>query len=361
MMNRPSKWHYPRTDLAKTYLKQLEAGLSSIAIFAERRKGKTEFLRDDITPIARERGLRTVYVNFWERKNDPVYCITKAVQRSLEQDSPRLFKRWKSEFSIKLGVLQAKTTVDSDAYPEIASDALDMLVKQKSDVLIMFDEIQHLATSPDYEELIATLRTFLDSNKRKVRAIFTGSSQDRLNKIFRRQNAAFYRGASLVEFPEMDEGFIRFLCHNFFEITKRKLPVKRVNEVFEKYNYSPFFVVDLLQCMMREGMFSIENGLDFYLEKYDPKSEWRDLWESLKLIDMLILKDVILNSLPLYHKDTYAHIADKIGLESVSRGMVQSAVKRLREQGVLNNEGHGKWDFESGEFKDFVVLEVTVK
>ena len=43
MMNQPSKWHFPRIELAIAYLKQLKAGLNSIAIFAEKRKVKTEF------------------------------------------------------------------------------------------------------------------------------------------------------------------------------------------------------------------------------------------------------------------------------------------------------------------------------
>ncbi|MFT4925875.1 MAG: hypothetical protein ACI8WB_001970, partial [Phenylobacterium sp.] len=34
-----SKWHYSRIDLAKAYISQINSGINSIAIFAERRKG----------------------------------------------------------------------------------------------------------------------------------------------------------------------------------------------------------------------------------------------------------------------------------------------------------------------------------
>lgn len=353
-MNQPSKWHFPRTDLALAYLKQLEAGLNSIAIFAERRKGKTEFLRDDLTPVAQSKGLRTAYINFWDRKSDPVYCITQGVKRSLEADSPRLMRKWKNEFSIKLGVFQSKTTVDALAYPEIAGEALEMLVASRGGVLLMFDEIQHLATDPSYEELIATIRTFLDTNKNKVRAVFTGSSQDRLNKIFRRQKAAFYRGASLVEFPDMGSDFIAFLLGNFQEITKRKLSHPRCMSIFEEYNHSPFLVVDLLQTMMREGIYDLDLGLAYYLETNNPDDEWHELWDSLKLLDQLVLKDVICGERPLYHKETYALLGGKLGLDNVTRGMVQSSVKRLREQGILNNEERGLWLFESRAFAEYV-------
>ncbi len=353
-MNRPSRWHFPRTDLAQAYLQQLEAGLNSIAIFAERRKGKTEFLTEDLQPCARARGLRTAYINFWERKSDPVYCITQGVRRALEADSPRLLRKWKKEFTIKLGVFQAKRTASAEQHPEIASEALDLLIAPKGGLLLMFDEIQHLATDPGYEELIATLRTFLDSNKKKVRAVFTGSSQDRLNKIFRNQRAAFYRGASLVNFPDMGEDFIRFLVNNFTQLTTRNLPAERAFEIFAAHHHSPFVIVDLLQTMMGEGIYDFDEGLSFYLQVNNPNEQWQELWESLKPVDQLVLKLVILPSRPLYHIDTYQLIGDKLGIERVSRGVVQSSVRRLREQGILNNEGRGQWTFESMDFKRFV-------
>ena len=352
-MNKQSKWHYPRTDLATAYLQQLEAGLNSIAIFAERRKGKTEFLLEDLTPIAKEKGLRTAYINFWERKSDPVYCVTQGIRRSIETDSPR---KWKNEFSLKLGIFQSKTTIDSNKYPEIAGEALDMLLSSKGGgVLLMFDEIQHLASDPSYEELIATLRTFLDTNKKRVRAVFTGSSQDRLNTIFRKQKAAFYRGASLVEFPDMGDDFVDFLLANFHDITKRKLQKTKGYEIFEDYNYSPFLIVDLLQTMMREAIFDLNEGLEYYRDQHDPNEEWQELWESLKQIDQLILREIIIGLLPLYHKESYALISDKLGLDKVTRGMIQSSINRLREQGILNNEGHGQWAFESTAFEGFVL------
>ncbi len=352
-MKSSSRWHYSRADLATSYLQQLEAGLNSIAIFAERRKGKTEFLLDDLNPVARDKGLRTVYINFWERKSDPVYCITQGVKRSLEEHSPSLFKRWKKEFSVKLGAIQAKASIDPTTHPELSTEALDMLVKSKDAVLIMFDEIQHLATNPEFEDLVSSLRTFLDTNKKKVRAIFTGSSQDRLNKLFRRQKAAFYRSASLVDFPDMGEDFIAFLIGNFEELTGRKLSVQKAFDIFQDYNNSPFVIVDLLYTMMREGLYDFDKGLSYYIEKNNPSEEWRDLWDSLKLIDQVVLRELILESRPLYHSDTYKFVGDILGIGKVTRGAIQTSIKRLREKGILNNEGHGQWAFESKEFRAY--------
>jgi len=344
--------------LAESYLDQLDAGLNSVAIFADRRKGKTEFLLDDLDPAAKERGILTVYVNFWEKKSAPSYCINQGIRRSLERDSPKLFKKWKKEISVNFGLVQAKASNITLSNPEIANESLEMLVGNKSRVLIMFDEIQHLATNPDFEELIATLRTYLDGNKKSIRAIFTGSSQDRLNKIFRNQKAAFYRSASLVAFPDMDEDFTAYLAKQFYALTKRKIPKSEIHEIFVEYRCSPFIVVDLLQTMMREGIYDIKEGLGYYLAQSNPTEEWEDLWKGLKPIDQLMLSKIIIPKRAFYHVDTYKLIAKELGVGKVSRGTIQASAKRLRELDILNNEGRGQWVFESDEFKDYIVTEV---
>lgn len=349
-----SQWHYCRAELAKAYLAQINAGLNSIAIFAERRKGKTEFLIEDLAPYAQTQGFKTVYINFWEQQSDPVYCISKGVNRALEQEGSTLLKHWKKEVNIKLPGFEVKAQDDAHKTQALAYESLELLLKTKGNVLLMFDEIQHLATDVRFEELIATIRTFLDSNKKRVKAVFTGSSQHRLNKIFRHQKAAFYRGASLVEFPNMGEGFVNHLLTVFKSITTHQLDEEKANAIFEQYHYSPFLLVDLMQTMMRESINDFDKGLAYYQLTNNPAQQWHELWHSLKLIDQLILTKAILAKRALYHSDTYALIGDLLGIE-VKRGVVQSSVKRLRDLGILISVARGQWDFESLEFRDYLM------
>lgn len=357
-MTMTSKWHYPRTELAKAYVSQINSGLNSIAIFAERRKGKTEFLIEDLAPFAQTQGFRTVYINFWEQQSDPVYCISKGIKRALERDSSKLLQHWKKEVNIKLPGFEVKALNGEHNTQALAYESLELLLKTKGPVLLMFDEIQHLATDSKFEELIATIRTFLDSNKQRVRAVFTGSSQNRLNKIFRHQKAAFYRGASLVEFPDMDERFVRHLLTVFKGITTNSLDEQKANAIFAQYHYSPFLLVDLMQTMMREGIEDFEQGLEYYQLTNNPLQQWRELWHSLKLIDQLVLSEVILPKQPLYHNNTYQRVGDRLGIEEVTRGMIQSSVNRLRDLGILNSVSRGAWAFESSEFHDYLMNEL---
>lgn len=349
-----TSWHFPRTELAKSYLTQLDSGLNSIAIFAERRKGKTEFLLEDLAPAAKAAGYTVVYINFWEQKSDPIRCITRGILRTLQQDSASTFSRWKKELSVNVLGVQAKVAAEPKNSPQALGDALDLLLEQKSNVLMMFDEIQQLAVSKDNDELIGTLRTFLDTHKRRVQAVFTGSSQDRLNKLFRVQKAAFYRGASLVEFPDMNNNFVDHLIARFQYISKRQLVARQAYKIFEKHNKSPFIIVDVLQTMLRDGIFDIRKGYEYYVKNNDPLNEYREIWGSLTLIDQLLLKEIILNLKPLYHETTYALLSEIMGVDNVGRGAVQHSIKRLREQSILNNVGHGQWEIESKEFQVFI-------
>ena len=355
--SKASKWHYPRTELAKAYINQINAGLNSIAIFAERRKGKTEFLIEDLAPYATTQGFRTVYINFWEQQSDPVYCIAKGVARAMQRDSAKLLKHWKKEVNIKIPGFEVKAQNNEQDTQALAYESLESLLSSKGNVLLMFDEIQHLATDVKFTELIATLRTFLDSNKTRVKAIFTGSSQDRLNKIFRHQKAPFYRGASLVDFPDMGDEFVSHLLQVFAQITSNQLDETTANAIFKQYHYSPFILVDLMQTMMREGIDDFDKGLAYYHLTNNPNEQWRELWLSLKLIDQLILTQVIVPQRALYHSDTYELIGDLLGIEQVKRGMVQSSVNRLRDSGILTSAGRGLWEFESPEFRDYLLEE----
>jgi len=71
------------------------------------------------------------------------------------------------------------------ALPSEPSLRLDSLIGRVAaargrPVLLMLDEAQALAESPEGASIIASLRAVLQKRKRDVLAVFTGSSQDAL-------------------------------------------------------------------------------------------------------------------------------------------------------------------------------------
>jgi len=58
------------TKLAAKYLQVFDVGLTSArALFAKRRMGKSEFLEQDLIPVARDAGYLTVYLNLWDARS----------------------------------------------------------------------------------------------------------------------------------------------------------------------------------------------------------------------------------------------------------------------------------------------------
>ncbi len=45
--------------------------------------GKTEFLLNDLTPMAVDRGYRPMYVSFWQFERDPVAYLQGGIEQSL--------------------------------------------------------------------------------------------------------------------------------------------------------------------------------------------------------------------------------------------------------------------------------------
>lgn len=351
-----SGWHFPRTQLAEAYLKHLEAGLVGLAIFAERRKGKTEFLMEDLGPLAREADHRIAYINFWENRDDPVYCILRGVERSVKDQFGRKLGKWQKELSAKLGGLQVRLTQAAKPEATLASEALDLLLAPKdSTVLIMFDEVQQLAKQAEFADLVYTLRTFVDSHRKQVRTVFTGSSQNGLNQIFRRNNAAFYNSASIVDFPDMNEAFVGFALKRFQTLSRRKAgTVAEMMEVFEQYHRTPFYVVDILQTMLREGIYTVAEGVEYYTSHYDVNKTYDKVWKELKALDRLLLIKIA-EGCSLYNSETTKALADALGIKTVSKHLIQSAVERLRGKELVNNPERGVWAFESKELEDYVL------
>jgi hypothetical protein len=75
----PTGWHFARPELAEYHLRTLDLGLiSATALHARRRMGKTEFLTEDLSPVAHKRGYVVGYCNLWQEDQNPADAIAGA-------------------------------------------------------------------------------------------------------------------------------------------------------------------------------------------------------------------------------------------------------------------------------------------
>ncbi|WP_425648238.1 hypothetical protein HF292_010020 [Acidithiobacillus ferruginosus] len=184
-------WHYPRTALADQYLKTLAIGLSkSLVLFAQRRMGKTEFLRKDLLPAAEKAGYITIYVSLWESREDPQSVLLDAIRKAAEGGGiiSGVWRRLGRPGS-KIGVGANASTVGAQASweqgtAEASERMLDLrqwmntLAQKKNPTLLLVDEIQTLSDEKRYGALVAALRSALDKHGDQIKAIFTGSSSE---------------------------------------------------------------------------------------------------------------------------------------------------------------------------------------
>ena len=86
MTKKQSNWHYARPKLAQKYLNLFRLGLlSSRCLFARRRMGKTEFLKNDFLPVAKNEGYAVASVNLWDSQVDPARAIVSEFCKTIAQ------------------------------------------------------------------------------------------------------------------------------------------------------------------------------------------------------------------------------------------------------------------------------------
>ena len=231
------EWHFPRTEFAEQVFNLLVDGPAfAISLFGPRRTGKTEFLLEDLAPLADKKKHRVVYVSMWQTKDAPLASILYALDEALK--GARLSDRLKSAATALAPKLKLKPP-GSVAEMEIDISALrgkpqenhlllldqycERLANAKRPSWLLFDEFQELAQSSDSAPIIAALRTSLDTRKRSLVSVFTGSSEEGLNKVFNAKDAPFFRFATQMKLPVLDEAFIDHQLGVFESKSKRKI------------------------------------------------------------------------------------------------------------------------------------------
>lgn len=367
-----TNWHYPRTDLAKKVLHGFREGLADrITFFAPRRRGKTEFVRRDIAPMAQEMGILVVYVDFWRDKTSPAAAFATAVmaaRREQEDWFTNLLAR--SELKAKLELFGGGLTLEasqgrSQAEKSLVEAAFQELEATKKPVLLLLDEVQHLATEPSFSDFTAALRGFMTGRSdNRVKGIFTGSSQEGLAQLFKRTKAPFYNSSSMYDFPDLGEDFVEFELKVFEKVTGGVVLDQAVAmETFESLMRAPGRFTDLLKRMALEGVHSIEEGVSLYAEMVleEENVQFRSAWDDFLPIDKAILMLISMGECRGMYGAKYAEKLKSVCSEdiNVSKHAIQNAVNRLKGGGVnaIYSIEHGVWKFTDPAFEQFVRAE----
>lgn len=367
----PISWHYPRAELAASYLDTLQAGLiSSMVLFAPRRKGKTEFVLEDLLPAAEQAGYRTVYCSMWQNRSDPLGSLLLALTNAAkprtfgEKLQDRIFRPLKKT-SLELnagplGKLRAEAEFNSRGMPSQAAlqslpELVDAVIAaSRGKVLIALDEIQHLA-KPEFQELVAALRTTLDVRKKAVKTVFTGSSRNRLQMMFSQIKAPLFQFSQSTDFPDLDERFVGFIMASFRKATGREVPLAQANAAFAALSNTPGLFHDAVERLMKQGGTAIMDiAQQVLLESRDASGYVQRLME-MRPLDREVMRAVIAR-LPLYTDDTRRRLALAVGIggEPLTTRQVQIAVERLVAEQIIYQAGRGVYQIEDDQLAEWL-------
>lgn len=363
-------WHYPRADLAASYLDTLQAGLiSSMVLFAPRRKGKTEFVLEDLLPAAEAAGYRTVYCSMWQNRSDPLGSLLLALTNAAkpktfgEKLQDRIFgplRKTAIELNAgPLGKIRAEAEFNQRGANQAALQSLPEMVDaviaaSKGKVLIALDEIQHLA-KPEFQELVAALRTTLDVRKKYVKTVFTGSSRNRLQMMFSQIKAPLFQFSQSTDFPDLDARFVGFIMDAFRQATGRDVPLEQANAAFAALSNTPGLFHDAVERLMKQGGTGIMDiAQQVLLESRDSSGYVQRLMD-MRPLDREVMRAVIAR-LPLYTEETRRQLALAVGIEGepLTTRQVQIAVERLVAEQIIYQAGRGVYEIEDDQLAEWL-------
>lgn len=349
-------WHYPRTKLAKEYMREFTRhGCRALAVFSERQVGKTEFLTADLAPEAERQDRYPVHADLWAHRADPTRAIVEAMKDAtlrLEHGDRRSLVG----VNVNVGFVKAVGAElkyrekDRDAHePEDTVDRLGYWARRLATavgdrkILLMLDEAQTLVATPNALNEISALRAAFQMNMGKYEPVFTGSSRDRLERMFADSRAPLYKYGERMEFPKLGDEFVAHVVERARLAAGLRLDRDEVSAVFKALGQRPGDMIGVVRVMMRNDMTDLAQGLAAKLHDDREQAE-RDLqMHDLSKLDRKVLERIAVDP-ELFSADALSWYGSALG-RPPTKPAVQRSVARLRSRQLIEQ------DFQIGKYR----------
>lgn len=355
-MNKPNDpLYYPRADLAQRLINSLSDGIAhAFTLFAPRRMGKTQFLLNDITPIAEDKGFKVFYFSFMDVNNE---TVAERFQQALIRFTAELTTKDKAKALLasidKVSFMGTAISRDKRTPTPSTSDIIDTLATAKQPILLLLDEAQELARSNDTQGLIRSLRTGLDINKDKVKVIFTGSSITGLRALFNDSKAPFFHFAHDVDFPILDKAFSDHLAIIIEQRTGQAIDHDELFAIFKQMHHTPLYLRAIAQDMILNPDLSLSQATAQRMAQLNDTGAYQSLWRDLIPIDRALLWQISNDTTELYSQANTKQLSDIIG-KAVTTSQVQATIKRLTQKDIIAKDIHGNWIITEQAFKHWI-------
>lgn len=356
--------HFPRTSLADLILRGFEQGLQPAStIFAPRRKGKTTFVHNDLIPMAVERGFLVASADLWLDRDRPERVIANALHEAIygtgfvRRNLLRLVRPGQVVKSVEVAGSAEGANVKAEFGDDTALGLQELFERfrrlGKGRALLIIDEVQHLATRKEFENLTATLRTLLQSCGGEVFALFTGSSQHGLARMFRRSKAPFYQFGSEVAFPDLGREFAEHLGRLYREVTGTDWPVDEAFDLYVARGMMPKYLRELYSMSVSQNL-SVSQADKIVWGSMLDEGQFAALVADLPALDQALLVGILCGE-SLFSAEYRERLADELpSHQAPTSQAVQVALKRLQRRDLVGNTDHGEWMIEDAAMESYL-------
>ncbi len=341
-----------RPQLAQAYLALLKSQPERpLALFAPRRIGKTVFLTDDVTPTAKAQGFLPIYCDLWLNSAIPLESINHALEEAWDDltvpasSTGKAAQTQVKKVSIMGSGIDLGDAPQRRALPDSPAFRLDSLLgrlasRHDGPVLLMLDEAQSLGSHDKAVEVISSLRAALTQHKGRIFAIFTGSSQIELSKMFSTAGAPMYQYAQKLDFPVLGDEYLQALSDHFASVHPGKsISLDALRPMFIKMGCKPAVLREIVVKMSSEGTTDVQRGLDLYLQDPLHRDSWASLLDRLELLDVLLLIAITRNEKP-YGKDV-ANDLERALKSRPTTSKIRASIDKLIREKLLSKRSDG--------------------
>jgi hypothetical protein len=364
----PSDWHFPRPRLAKHYLDAFDLGLvSAYALYARRRMGKTEFLVRDLAPAADRRGYAVGYCNLWQENDSPLSALVDALTQM--SNGRKLTAKIRSKLVSQVsrvavsaraaGMAEGSAEVEFKAPQPEGAAALRKAFKAFDECgnrgVLLMDEAQVLADAR-HEPIEKALRALLDTRKDRIKVLFTGSSEDRLRRMFGVERKAFYHWAQVEPMLLLGEEFALELTRRANSLTTMPLAEEQGLRVFEALHRVPELFRRFLGQYLANPFEGVESAVEACRQSLYSEEGFARMWSRLAPADRLLLQLVAQEQADLHGIAVREWLGHRMQLgHAASRSIPQNALRRLRDRQTLVQVEPGRYRFEDEVFRDWIL------
>jgi len=329
--------------------------------------GKTEFLVRDLAPAARECGYAVGYCNLWQEDDSPLSALVDAMTQMTE--GRKLSAKLRSGLASRVsklalrgragGLAEGSAEVEFSGSPRESTAKLRQAFRSFDESgnrgLLLMDEAQVLADAR-HESVEKALRALLDARKDQIKVVFTGSSEDRLRRMFGVERKAFYNWAHVEAMPLLGEEFALELTRRANSLTTMPLTEDDSLHVFDALHRVPELFRRFLAQYLANPFEGVAAGVEACRQSLYSEEGFARAWSRMAVADRLLLQLVAQEQPDLHGLAVREWLGHRMQLGSAaSRSIPQNALRRLRVRQVLIQVEPGRYRFEDEVFRDWIL------